>query len=123
MKCRSSQELIFAQIPWATAQAERSRLALEQEHEARQRTLSNNSRNGVLPSEDDETVEEKLLADLLSANAELVEAFRQYDDLIRLAEEQKAEDRSRRDGRGERRVRQSLFCFSFIHCPTQMIVD
>lgn len=44
MKCRSSQELIFAQIPWATAQAERSRAARDSEHEARSRTETNYKR-------------------------------------------------------------------------------
>jgi hypothetical protein len=45
------------------------------------------------------TTEEKLLAALLAANAELLEVLRQWDDLDRLAIEQKVEDRSRRDVR------------------------
>lgn len=51
------------------------------------------------------TVEEKLLAALLGANAELLEALTLYEDLERVAEERKAEDRSRKETRMDRRVR------------------
>jgi hypothetical protein len=106
LKCRSSQELIYAQIPWASAQAERSRIARDQENENRKRTQQQNNepqRNGK-PG-DDETIEEKLLGNLLASNAELVEALRQYEDLVRIAEEKKAEEISRREVRMDRRVR------------------
>lgn len=54
------------------------------------------------------TVEEKLLAALLGANAELLEALKQYDDLERVGLERKVEDRSRKEVRIDRRV--SRFC-------------
>ena len=49
-------------------------------------------------------MEEKLLAALLAANAELIEALQQYDDLERVGMERKAEDRSRKEVRMDRRV-------------------
>ncbi|KAF5314297.1 hypothetical protein D9619_011864 [Psilocybe cf. subviscida] len=118
-KCRSSQELIFAQIPWASAGAERSRVEVNSAKvargnngHARKRTISNNElafaaepgaldrENGdASPTDSDETVEEKLLAALLQANEELVEALKQYDDLARIAMERRAEERSRREAR------------------------
>ncbi|TFK17459.1 hypothetical protein FA15DRAFT_676054 [Coprinopsis marcescibilis] len=99
LKCRSSQDLIFAQIDWASAGAERSRIARnhEKERKARERTISTDSRTNSIV--DDETVEEKLLASLLAANGELLEALRQYDDLVRVAAEKKVEARSRKEVR------------------------
>jgi hypothetical protein len=44
-------------------------------------------------------MEEKLLAALLAANAELLEVLRQWEDLHRLAIERRVEDRSKRDVR------------------------
>lgn len=59
------------------------------------------------------TAEEQLLASLLAANQELLEAFRVYDDLERLAlaerEEREVEERSRVEQRIDRRV--CLFAF------------
>lgn len=85
-KCRVSQELIHAQIPWATAGAERSRLHAE---------------DGANMGE--VTREEQLLAELLKANEELTDALRIYDDLDRIAAERTAEiqatERSRREVR------------------------
>ncbi|KAG7095922.1 hypothetical protein E1B28_006606 [Marasmius oreades] len=85
LKCISSQELIAAQISWATAGAERSRKEKGQDVE-------------------EETTEEKLLGDLLAANEELMSALKQYEDLERVAMERKAEEESRKDvgGRGRR---------------------
>lgn len=53
-------------------------------------------------------MEEDLLAALLAANAELVEALKQYEDLERVALERQAEDRSRKETRMDRRVRKFL---------------
>lgn len=73
-KCRIVQELIWSQIAWATASAERSRLARDAEQCRKHH-------------EDDETTEEKLLGNLLASNADLLEALRQYDDFIHELEE------------------------------------
>jgi len=83
VRCRASQELIFAQIPWATAGAERSR---EQQLSIieKKRTISPN----LAGQENTEiTTEERLLAALLATNADLLEALRMYDDLKRLLAE------------------------------------
>lgn len=105
-KCRSSQELIFAQISWATAQAEKSRATKDQE------ALVNGQ-----PEEQrlEETVQEKLLGSLLYANGELMDALQQYDDLERVAIERLAEEVSRRDTKMDPRV-----CFS---CSTSIDAD
>ncbi|KAF9460486.1 hypothetical protein BDZ94DRAFT_1266034 [Collybia nuda] len=98
-KSLASQELIFAQIPWATAGAERSRLLKDQECLA------------IEHGEDSPielTTEEQLLADLLEANEDLLEAIKQYNDLERVAMERKAEDRSRKETRMDRRHLQHL---------------
>ena len=50
------------------------------------------------------TVEENLLAALLGANAELMEALQQYEDLERVAQERLAEERSRKEIRMDRGV-------------------
>ncbi|CAE6513328.1 unnamed protein product [Rhizoctonia solani] len=81
-KCMKSQEIIGAQIDWATAVADRAR--------AEQLTL-----NG--PGETVPTAEEQLLQALVTANAELNDAFKTYDDLERIAisEREEAEVRAR----------------------------
>lgn len=108
VKCRSSQELIFAQIPWASAGAERSRVKKDKDTQKRKRNLSNDFNNLTvkdIPETPSElTVEENLLASLLGANAELMEALQQYDDLERVADERLAEERSRKDIRMDRGV-------------------
>lgn len=113
LKCRSSQELIYAQIPWASAGAERSRLVKDQE--GHPRTFSHSNDHSDLGSnhvgEDPPvqlTTEETLLAALLAANAELIEALKQYDDMERVAMERKAEDRSRKEVRMDRKQLQYL---------------
>ena len=101
-KCRSSQDFIMAQIPWATAQADRSRDELLQAYMA--------SQPGVDPQhlQIPTSKEEELLAALLGANEELVEAFRIYDDLERLGfaeqEEREVQERSRKETRLDRSV-------------------
>ena len=108
IKCRTSQELIFAQIPWASAGAERSRVKKDKDTQKRQRNLSNDFNNLAvkdIPETPSElTVEENLLAALLGANAELIEALQQYEDLERVAQERLAEERSRKEIRMDRRV-------------------
>lgn len=53
---------------------------------------------------DHSTAEEKLLAALLGANEELLEALRLYDDLERVGIERDAEERSRKETRMDRSV-------------------
>ncbi|KAF7759758.1 hypothetical protein Agabi119p4_11453 [Agaricus bisporus var. burnettii] len=79
-KCRASHELLVTQIPWATAEAEKSIIAKEQESS---------------------TKEEHLLASILAAHGELVEVLNQYEDLSRVALERKVEHRSLREVRME----------------------
>ncbi|KAJ7802188.1 hypothetical protein B0H14DRAFT_2385675 [Mycena olivaceomarginata] len=93
-KCTVSQELISAQIPWASAGAERSRSAKDREHErerARKVSASSINPNGNGSLSDLAipvlTREEQLLADLLSANKQLLAALKLYTDLCRTAAE------------------------------------
>ncbi|KAJ7656692.1 hypothetical protein B0H17DRAFT_1337923 [Mycena rosella] len=117
-KCMDSQELIFTQIPWASAGAERSRVAMDQEDRDKERdrerkrknsvnTLNSNMPNGSVPDLGTplSTREEELLAELLAANEELIEALKLYDDLKRVAIEREAEDRSRKEVRMDPRQR------------------
>ncbi|KAJ7719631.1 hypothetical protein DFH07DRAFT_1009170 [Mycena maculata] len=118
-KCLDSQELIYTQIPWATAGAERSRAAKDQEVERerdRRRKNSGNTLSSVVPQYENESVtdlgapvttrEEDLLADLLAANAHLLGALDLYKDLERVAVEREAEARSRVEVRMDSRQRQ-----------------
>jgi hypothetical protein len=94
-RCRASQELIFAQIPWATSSAERSR-----DDRVASSELADHEEPNVLylnkdPSE--LTVEEQLLAALLISNEELVESLRMYGDWERVGFDTDA-DQSQRDG-------------------------
>lgn len=130
-KCRASQELICAQVPWATAGADRSRQARDQKR-ARKRdpaseghspseanapnvlTKSNTMRHnaasrkgGESPKKGDEsplelTQEEHLLAELLDANEALTGVLLMYDDIERIGIEREAEERSRREVRMDR---------------------
>lgn len=63
LKCRKSHEIVYAQIPWATAEADRA------------------EREGK------DGGEQELLNELLSANAALQDVLKQYEDLKRLAED------------------------------------
>ena len=107
-KCRASQEPIYAQIPWASAGAERSRLAKGPPSNPRLQAHPNDSFPSLQPREEDapheSMMEEELLAELLDSNENLVEALRVYDDLERLAVEREAMEISRRDVRMDRRV-------------------
>ncbi|CAG8698336.1 1680_t:CDS:2, partial [Acaulospora colombiana] len=98
-KCRASQELIMAQIAWASAGAERSRLAAEK---AAKDSGSDNGpnrltrqakpgREGRNNGSDDLTKEERLLAALLSASTELMEVFKEYEQLEQMARTEKEE--------------------------------
>ncbi|KDN48334.1 hypothetical protein RSAG8_02926, partial [Rhizoctonia solani AG-8 WAC10335] len=82
VRCMKSQEIIGAQIDWATAAADRAR--------ADQHTLKG-------PGEIAPTVEEQLLQALVMAHAELNDVFKTYDDLERIAisEREEAEVRAR----------------------------
>ena len=114
-RCRASQELIAAQIPWAFAQAEKSRQAAGRrgqpngaprpslDSRGRRRTDSQVSLS-TISSSGELTQEEQLLAALLAANEDLMEALRLYDDLERVGIEREAEERSRKETRMDRNV-------------------
>lgn len=124
-KCRASQELIVAQIPWATASAERSRNT----HKAAKDSGSDSNTGNKLsrkardntPSKgrdeaSDLTKEERLLASLLNANEELIEVFRIYDELEKMAlnemEEREAAKRSITETKLDRTV--SFVCVYYL---------
>lgn len=94
-KCLASHELIYAQIPWATAVAERSRAA-ELETNGIKEPHVQPTQGPVV------TQEEELLGALLSSNEELQEALRVYDELVELASEKKVKERSKKDYRLDR---------------------
>lgn len=82
---------------------------------ARSRKVSDEFSLGVHDKTDmpgDLTIEEQLLAALLGANAELMEALKLYEDLERVGVERKIEDRSRREARLGRRVCRSVLTSS-----------
>ena len=89
----------MAQIPWATAQADRSR------EELRRLYLDE---NGLETQPIPTSKEEELLASLLGANQDLLEAFRIYDDLELLGvaeqEEREVAERSRKETKLDRTV-------------------
>ncbi|KAF8130908.1 hypothetical protein K438DRAFT_1886092 [Mycena galopus ATCC 62051] len=129
-KCIDSQELIFTQIPWASAGAERSRAAKDSEERelARTRktsanTLASINGNGSLPdlATPVSTREEELLADLLAANEQLLEALKVYDDLKRVALEREVEDRSRGEVRLDPRLRQYITEDGTLHADAMNI--
>ncbi|KAH9916215.1 uncharacterized protein B0H18DRAFT_1038853 [Fomitopsis serialis] len=112
-RCRASQELVSAQIPWAFAQAERSRQAAGRRGQPNSGTRpSTDSRTpnrtdsqvslSTISSTGELTQEEQLLAALLAANEDLMEALRLYDDLERVGMEREAEERSRKETRMDR---------------------
>jgi hypothetical protein len=107
-KCLNSHELIFAQVDWATAQADKSRIEADAVAAAGGET--------VPPGETDA---EKLLSAILTANSALQEALNMYDDLKRVGIEQQAEEQSKKEWRMDRRVSHAsapLFIV-FIHSP------
>ncbi|KAG1875808.1 hypothetical protein F4604DRAFT_1762121 [Suillus subluteus] len=105
-KCRGSQELIYTQIPWASAGAERSRNERERNAEGNGRTKSQHDvQFSSSPSQDyhgvdakfdinaegeEQTSEEELLVALHDASEALTGALRMYDDIMRVGEEQVA---------------------------------
>ncbi|GJJ09343.1 hypothetical protein Clacol_003565 [Clathrus columnatus] len=95
-KCRNSHDFIMAQIPWATAQADRSREEMHRPYRE----------GGEVEGNKSVSKEEELLAALLRANEELLEVFRIYDDLQRLGimeqEEREVQERSRKETRIDR---------------------
>ena len=119
-RCRASQELIYAQIPWASAGAERSRQAAGRGSPQLQKRKGSAGSGDIrhpsavvrTNSHDDteQTQEEKLLAELLKANEELTDALRQYDDLERVGIEWDAEERSKKETRIDRSVSLSQVC-------------
>lgn len=87
---------MFAQIPWATSSAERSR-----NNRVTSEDPAGHEESSVLDLSKDPselTVEEHLLAALLISNEELVESLRMYDDWERLGFETDADQWSQSDG-------------------------
>jgi hypothetical protein len=116
-KCHNSQELIAAQIPWATSGADRSRAAREAQQQRTGKrpngqgahhllTKANRNRQGSGEESPVElsTPEEQLLAALLEANEELTSVLRVYDELERLGIERETVERSRQETRLDRSV-------------------
>jgi hypothetical protein len=89
-----SQEIIAAQIDWATAIADR----------ARAEQLSIVGPGEHVPT----TVEEQLLHALVTANGELNDAFKGYDDLERIAISEREEAEVRERSRVELRLDRSV---------------
>ncbi|KAH9019032.1 hypothetical protein EDB85DRAFT_1817799, partial [Lactarius pseudohatsudake] len=94
-KCLTSQDLIAAQIPWATAGADGSRAAREaqqQQQLQQQRTIKhrnsphrqNQKQGNGEDSPVEPTPEEQLLGVLLEANGALTSVLRDYDDIERI---------------------------------------
>ncbi|KAF9529031.1 hypothetical protein CPB83DRAFT_279585 [Crepidotus variabilis] len=112
-KCCASQELIYAQIPWATSIAEHSRMNKLQPtpQHARKRTMSSekhlNPKEPTTTPPAELTIEEQLLAELLAANASLMDVLSQWQDLNRVAIERKVEHRSKKETRMERKEYES----------------
>lgn len=104
----------MAQISWATAQAERSREELR-----RMYMDENGMETRPIPT----SKEEELLAALLGANQDLLEAFRIYDDLelLRVAEQEELEvaERSRKETKLDRTV--CFPCHSTVHLTSLMM--
>lgn len=71
-KCRASQELVCSTIPWATA---------ELDHSQGSRSAGSE--------------EERLLAQLLAANQELLDALQMHEDLLRTGTEQEERERQK----------------------------
>jgi hypothetical protein len=68
---------------------------------------------------DEPTVQEQLLADLLGANEELLDALRMHNDLKQIGIERQAEINSRQETRMPRSVRlRDVLCMHSIHLST-----
>ncbi|KAK7029810.1 kinase-like protein [Favolaschia claudopus] len=92
--CLESQEVVFAQIPWASASAERSRAAKDSVVDSEKTTLD----PPVL------TWQEELLLDMLATNEALLASLSIYENLSRAAVRRKVEARrrARKKGNGAR---------------------
>ncbi|KAF7373420.1 Kinase-like protein [Mycena sanguinolenta] len=90
-KCKNSQELIIAQIPWATAGVECSRAALDHEEGSSNPNWNGNENLADLKPREEVFIREELLEDLLAANARLLEVLKLYDDLERVTQERERE--------------------------------
>ncbi|KAH9988894.1 hypothetical protein BJV77DRAFT_1019728 [Russula vinacea] len=115
-KCLTSQDLMVAQIPWATAGADRSRAAREAQQLLQRTTkrtnglgahnvLSRPHRNKQGSGDDSPvelTPEEQLLGAILEANEALTSVLRVYDDIERIGIEREAVERSRQETRLDR---------------------
>jgi hypothetical protein len=112
VNCLSSRDLIIAQIPWATAGAERSHAeGRRSAQNVKQPSFNASDPHPPLPTPTDPsggpievTTEERLLAALLAAHEKLVEVLRVYADLEQILHERRAEEQSRKDVRGDHRV-------------------
>jgi hypothetical protein len=131
-KCLTSQELIAAQIPWATAGADHSRAVREAQQQ--QRAIKrHNSPNGLnvsnvltkhsrqkQGSEDESpielTAEEKLLGALLEANEALTSVLRMHDDIEQIGIERQALERSRQEVRLDRSVSHPSYLLQSLRC-------
>jgi len=87
-KCMGSQDFIVAQIPWATVISGRSRDKLQEQQAIAASIQGEEGQQQQTP----ETAEEQLLAALLQANQDLVEVFKQYDELERLGMHEQEEN-------------------------------
>jgi hypothetical protein len=114
--------MLAAQIPWATAGADRSRAAREaqlQVQQQQQRTIKRPNGLGApnlltkphrkgsgeeSPVELTPTPEEQLLGALLEANEALTSVLRVHDDIERIGIEREAMERSRQEIRLDRSV-------------------
>jgi hypothetical protein len=116
--------MLAAQIPWATAGADRSRAAREaqlQVQQQQQQLRTTKRPNGLgapnllpkphrkgsgeeSPVELTPTLEEQLLGALLEANEALTSVLRVHDDIERIGIEREAMERSRQEIRLDRSV-------------------
>lgn len=116
-KCTNSQELIAAQIPWATAGADRSRAAREVQQQRTTKRPNGQGAHNVLskprnkpgsgeesPVELPPTPEEQLLGALLEAHEALSSVLRMYADVERIGIERETLERSRQETRLDRSV-------------------
>lgn len=116
-KCVRSHSIVKDQIPWATSNADKSRVERASKFVPPQKVKGD---KGALPDQVPVplTVEEELLALLLSANESLVEAMNLHNDLERVGIEREAEEISRRDTRMDRRTSQQVRNFTLFRVPS-----
>ena len=100
----------MAQIPWASAGADRSRQRRLAQNELKPQRPRSGPTRPESPVE--LTTEEQLLAALLEANETLLSVLRVYDDVERIGQERETEERSKHEVRIDRSVRVDDFPFS-----------